>query len=84
MVCSVQYIAANLLLWVEEALWLWAACSWRGEREPGEDVEAIQHRFEEGRGLQTGCTELKQEHVGVHHGVTEVALDVGHRLALDL
>ena len=47
-------------------------------------MEPLQDGFKEDTGLQAGGAQLEQEHVGVHHGVAEVALDVGHGLALDL
>ncbi len=47
-------------------------------------MEAVQHRTQHHRRLQPPAAQLQQEHVRVHHRVGEVALDVGHRLALDL
>ena len=47
-------------------------------------MESLQHGFKEDTWLQSGGAQLEEEHVGVHHGVAEVTLDVGHGLALDL
>jgi hypothetical protein len=35
-------------------------------------------------GRQLRCQNLKQEEIGVDHGLAEVTLDVGHRLTFDL
>ncbi len=40
--------------------------------------------MEELVGRQLRCQNLKQEEVGVDHGLAEVTLDVGHRLTFDL
>lgn len=44
----------------------------------------LQDAVEELVGWQLGGQNLEQEEVGVDHGLAEVALDVRHRLALDL
>ena len=55
-----------------------------GEEQPIPDLESVQHGVEEALGGELGGAELEEEEVGVHHGLAEVALDVRHRLALDL
>ena len=56
----------------------------RLQREPGQHVEPVQHGLQHQRRLEPAAAQLEQEDVRVHHGVGEVALDVGHSLALDL
>ena len=47
-------------------------------------LKAFQDSLQYHRGWQLGSTCLEQKYVSVDHCSTEVALDVGHCLALDL
>lgn len=47
-------------------------------------ISPVQHSKDEVVSRKLPSTNLEQVQVGIHHGVTEVALDVRHRLPLDL